>query len=76
MNRPLGRLGAAATLGQHCPQMTQIRCITDAINYHFYIRIDYKLFFVTVLNLIDDKLIFVTVLSFIQIFTGFKVPQR
>ena len=26
MNRPLGRLGAAATLGQHCPQMTQRRC--------------------------------------------------
>ena len=24
---PLGRLGAAATLGQHCSQMTQIRCI-------------------------------------------------
>ena len=24
---PLGRLGAAATLGQHCPQMTQRRCI-------------------------------------------------
>ena len=24
---PLGGLGAAATLGQHCPQMTQIRCI-------------------------------------------------
>ena len=23
---PLGRLGAAATLGQHCPQMTQRRC--------------------------------------------------
>ena len=23
MNRPLGRLGAAATLGQHCPQMAQ-----------------------------------------------------
>ena len=22
----LGRLGAAATLGQHCPQMTQRRC--------------------------------------------------
>ena len=26
MNRPLGRLGAAATLRQHCRQMTQIRC--------------------------------------------------
>ena len=26
MNRPLGRLGAAATLGQHCPQMTQRHC--------------------------------------------------
>ena len=25
---PLGRLGAAATLGQHCPQMTQRRCTT------------------------------------------------
>ena len=24
---PLGRLGAAATLGQHCPQMTQRRCM-------------------------------------------------
>ena len=23
---PLGSLGAAATLGQHCPQMTQRRC--------------------------------------------------
>ena len=23
---PLGRLGAAASLGQHCPQMTQSRC--------------------------------------------------
>ena len=23
MSGPLGRLGAAATLGQHCPQMTQ-----------------------------------------------------
>ena len=23
---PLGRLGAAATLRQHCPQMTQRRC--------------------------------------------------
>ena len=23
---PLGRLGAAATLGQHCPRMTQRRC--------------------------------------------------
>ena len=23
---PLGRLGAAVTLGQHCPQMTQRRC--------------------------------------------------
>ena len=23
---PLGRLGAVATLGQHCPQMTQRRC--------------------------------------------------
>ena len=23
---PLGRLGVAATLGQHCPQMTQRRC--------------------------------------------------
>ena len=23
---PLGRLGAAAPLGQHCPQMTQRRC--------------------------------------------------
>ena len=26
---PLGRLGAAATLGQHCPQMTQRRCKLD-----------------------------------------------
>ena len=26
---PLGRLGAAATLGQHCPQMTQRRCTTN-----------------------------------------------
>ena len=25
---PLGRLGTAATLGQHCPQMTQRRCIS------------------------------------------------
>ena len=24
---PLGRLGTAATLGQHCPEMTQRRCI-------------------------------------------------
>ena len=24
---PLGRLGAAATLGQHCPQMTQRGCM-------------------------------------------------
>ena len=31
MNRPLGRLGAAATLGQHCPQMTQRRCTVDQI---------------------------------------------
>ena len=23
---PLGKLGAAATLGQHCPQMAQRRC--------------------------------------------------
>ena len=29
MNWPLGRLGAAATLGQHCPQMTQRRCTID-----------------------------------------------
>ena len=29
MNRPLGRLGAAATLGQHCPQMTQRRCTIE-----------------------------------------------
>ena len=28
MIRPLGRLGAAATLGQQCPQMTQRRCIS------------------------------------------------
>ena len=27
---PLGRLGAAATLGQHCPQMTQRRCKLEA----------------------------------------------
>ena len=27
---PLGRLGAAATLEQHCPQMTQRRCIGAA----------------------------------------------
>ena len=27
MTRPLGRLGAAATPRQHCPQMTQRRCI-------------------------------------------------
>ena len=25
---PLGRLGAVATLGQHCPQMTQRRCMS------------------------------------------------
>ena len=29
---PLGRLGAAATLGQHCPQMTQRRCTTPSVS--------------------------------------------
>ena len=29
---PLGRLGAATTLGQHCPQMTQRRC-TRGVHY-------------------------------------------
>ena len=31
MNRPLGRLEAAATSGQHCPQMTQRRCMYPLI---------------------------------------------
>ena len=38
---PLGRLGAAATVGQHCSQMTQRRCtvhkcklITDLISFN------------------------------------------
>ena len=32
---PLGRLGAAATNGQHCPQMTQRRCICSPYSILF-----------------------------------------
>ena len=38
---PLGRLGADATLGQHCPQMTQRRCtlvkdLSQILNTHLH----------------------------------------
>ena len=32
---PLGRLGAAATLGQHCPQMTRRRCTKLRVAFSF-----------------------------------------
>ena len=33
---PLGRLGAAATLGQHCPQMTLRRCTVHFVSSMYF----------------------------------------
>ena len=39
---PLGRLGAAATLRQHCPQMTQRRCKSSARACHPTAPLQYR----------------------------------